>query len=481
MKIGLAIDKYRKLEGMVITRLTRPLLMCLSHSTQGNHEYYKKTLKIPACFYSLTYVGQEINYGNDGKQAIKEFLEKQNIEKIYKIIKTIEKNSDGLLKYSQILQKKDFRKTSNKKLAKELENFLEKVKKVTVCLGVPHIIDEVLAERINEAFEKKFGKKKAAEYLQKLAVSTKETLLEKQNKEIEKIAREMKAKKISLTEAMPKIIEKRIRLLMRNFAWLNQTYWVGEPFSFDEYVEKIRLAMEKSQNGIGNKSQEMFLAKRQVKDKNLVLAIDALQELIFIHTYRIEAYFASAFFAKNLLNETAERIGVSFEDMLYLLPCEIEKSLSGKKTSVKELIIERKNGYAMCSFNGDFVVFTGKESEQLLDVQKQKEVSATQISGQIAFSGKVSGEAVIINTKNDFHKAKDGMVLVCPMTTIDFVPLLSKTKAIVTNEGGITCHASIISREMKIPCIIGTKTATKILKDGDLVEVDAEKGIVRKL
>ncbi|TSC53383.1 MAG: pyruvate, water dikinase, partial [Parcubacteria group bacterium LiPW_39] len=54
-------------------------------------------------------------------------------------------------------------------------------------------------------------------------------------------------------------------------------------------------------------------------------------------------------------------------------------------------------------------------------------------------------------------------------------------KAIITDQGGILCHAAIISREMEIPCIINTKIATKVLKDGDLVEVDAEKGIVKKI
>ena len=56
-----------------------------------------------------------------------------------------------------------------------------------------------------------------------------------------------------------------------------------------------------------------------------------------------------------------------------------------------------------------------------------------------------------------------------------------KAGAIVTDEGGLTSHAAIVSRELKIPCIVGTKIATKILKDGDIVEVDAENGIVRKI
>ena len=58
---------------------------------------------------------------------------------------------------------------------------------------------------------------------------------------------------------------------------------------------------------------------------------------------------------------------------------------------------------------------------------------------------------------------------------------MKKAAAIVTDEGGITSHAAIVSRELGIPCVIGTKFATKVFKDGDLIEVDADKGIVRKI
>jgi pyruvate,water dikinase len=67
------------------------------------------------------------------------------------------------------------------------------------------------------------------------------------------------------------------------------------------------------------------------------------------------------------------------------------------------------------------------------------------------------------------------------MTTTNFVPVLSKVSAIVTDEGGITCHAAIVSRELNIPCIIGTRIATKAFKSGDIIEVDADNGIVRKI
>jgi pyruvate,water dikinase len=64
------------------------------------------------------------------------------------------------------------------------------------------------------------------------------------------------------------------------------------------------------------------------------------------------------------------------------------------------------------------------------------------------------------------------------MTTPDYVSAMKLASAFVTDEGGIMCHAAIIARELKKPCIIGTKIATKVLKDGDLVEVDADRGVV---
>ena len=74
-----------------------------------------------------------------------------------------------------------------------------------------------------------------------------------------------------------------------------------------------------------------------------------------------------------------------------------------------------------------------------------------------------------------------GDVLLAVMTRPVYVPAMRKASAIVTNEGGVTCHAAIVSRELGIPCVIGTKIATKVFKDGDLIEVDADKGLAKKV
>lgn len=101
--------------------------------------------------------------------------------------------------------------------------------------------------------------------------------------------------------------------------------------------------------------------------------------------------------------------------------------------------------------------------------------------GLVGAPGKVSGRVVIIHTKHDLRRVFDGAILVSVTTNPDYVPAMRKCKAIVTDEGGITSHAAIVCRELRIPCVVGTKNGTKVFKDGDRVEVDATKGIVRKI
>ncbi|HTX86553.1 MAG TPA: PEP-utilizing enzyme [Candidatus Nanoarchaeia archaeon] len=153
-----------------------------------------------------------------------------------------------------------------------------------------------------------------------------------------------------------------------------------------------------------------------------------------------------------------------------------------KKLSPPDLkkIKGRLGGYAL--FNGK--LYTPQELKVQLRKNKivlEKEVvrPIKNIKGITACSGWAKGKAKIVISKNQFAKFKAGEILVAEMTEPSFVPIIKKAAAIITDEGGVTCHAAIVARELGIPCIIGTKIATKVLHDGDLVEVDADKGIVK--
>lgn len=101
--------------------------------------------------------------------------------------------------------------------------------------------------------------------------------------------------------------------------------------------------------------------------------------------------------------------------------------------------------------------------------------------GLSASTGKAIGHVKVVRSSTQIDKVKPGDILVAVMTRPDYIVAMKRAAAIVTNEGGITSHAAIVSRELGIPCIIGTKIATEVLKDGDLVEVDANNGFVKVL
>jgi phosphoenolpyruvate synthase/pyruvate phosphate dikinase len=105
-----------------------------------------------------------------------------------------------------------------------------------------------------------------------------------------------------------------------------------------------------------------------------------------------------------------------------------------------------------------------------------------EIKGVSASAGKIRGRVrIILDPKREKMDFAKGDILVTSMTRPEFLPLMKKASAFITDEGGITCHAAIVAREMKKPCIIGMKNATDVLRDGQMVEVDANKGVVRIL
>ena len=101
--------------------------------------------------------------------------------------------------------------------------------------------------------------------------------------------------------------------------------------------------------------------------------------------------------------------------------------------------------------------------------------------GTCAYPGKTRGSVKIVNSVLDIKKVEIGDIMVSLTTYPAFLSAMKKASAIITEDGGITCHAAIVARELKIPCVVGIKKLTKFLNDGDMIEVDANKGIVRKI
>ncbi len=197
------------------------------------------------------------------------------------------------------------------------------------------------------------------------------------------------------------------------------------------------------------------LTEARLKTENLFNAVDAMLRK----------------YTRHIANKT----GYSSQVTEFLLIDEVLNYLdTGKILDLKELS-ERSNGMGLFYKNASCSVITGTDFNRL----EQALITPTQeLKGQVAYKGYAKGIVRIVNDPKKVVEFNDGDILVTGMTRPEFLPLMKKAAAFVTDAGGLLSHAAIIARELKKPCIIGTNTASKILKNGDLVEVDANKGIV---
>ncbi len=184
----------------------------------------------------------------------------------------------------------------------------------------------------------------------------------------------------------------------------------------------------------------------------------------------------------SFLEEVAKEHNLTYHDLVDSTVEEVGSFLKDKKMISDEEKEKRKKGiFLVYEKNKKVKIFYDNNAQEMLNTVLYSEEE--EVKGMVASTGgvdKIEGKVrVVINPeREEFHKDE---ILVTSMTRIEFVPLMRKAKAIITNEGGIACHAAIVSRELGIPCIIGTKIATKMLKNDDLVEMDVNKGVVKIL
>lgn len=187
----------------------------------------------------------------------------------------------------------------------------------------------------------------------------------------------------------------------------------------------------------------------------------------------------SKYFAK-----AAGILGVSSELITCIHPDELGQVLI-EENSVDPVVLvaeleKRMKWCAITRGQTAYAVNFGYDQKELSVFDKiNSDGNIRELKGSAAFKGLVRGRAKIVNAMDDMKGFEEGDILVSIQSSPSLMAAIQKCSAIVADEGGITCHASVISRELKKPCIIGTKVATKVIKNGDHIEVDADKGMVR--
>jgi len=216
----------------------------------------------------------------------------------------------------------------------------------------------------------------------------------------------------------------------------------------------------------------------QIKSSSrLIGLIDLAREFIYLQTYRMDIFFLAHFHIYPFLEIIGERFCLKVAELVYLTGDEITRLLEGKRTLNKQEIKNRINDYALIEINGKYTILAGNQVRK----KAQKISKGTIVRGMIANRGRASGRVKVVNDVEEMAKVNKGDIVVSLTTHPKLMPAIIKASGIITDRGGILCHAAIVSREFGIPCIVGTNNATKVFKDGDMVELNAYEGMARKI
>ena len=283
----------------------------------------------------------------------------------------------------------------------------------------------------------------------------------------------------------------------RKWGWIPYDYGA---FVWDEdhfYDELAKLLM-KPLGAVHNRMDDLLSWPRTVRRRRNAICrangidgdhkrlFEALQHCSFLLYFKKEIFTKAHLHVQPLLSEVFRRCGLEYEAGCYLLPNEVRDALLVGKMPDPDMIRGRRTLSVFQTTHPDRHDFLSEEKRDRLleeiarDGKNEKELRR-EISGISAMPGQIRGRVRILLDSRDLDSLAEGDVLVTSMTSPDYIAGMRRAAAIVTDEGGITSHAAIVARELKKPCVIGTKVATQVFRDGDLVLVNADRGVVQVL
>ncbi len=404
-----------------------------------------------------------------------EFLKQQildNTDFLEQLEKYHYAHAEALIDYCKDFHNMDFSKKTDKQLLQYFEKFEKLYNELALYTYIP-VIGTFPLEGILEPYLKK-KLKKSMSYGVCFSLLTHHGHKSWSRKEEEDLF------EISKCQDADKLLDEHTE----KFAWLNLGYkFLGKPLTkeyFKEKLEKIK-TLEPLPKDIDIKTEK--LVKELDIDEDHQLLFKALGKIIWLKEYRDGIYTWSHHEFNFLIKEILKRFNIPKEAGFYMKICEYKDVLKGKDFDT-DCIKKRKATFVWLWDDTEYYYegeSANKKLAEELDGWNLEAEDRDVIQGSVASPGKVRGVAKIVENESQLSKVEKGDILITYMTKPSFLPAMERAAAIVTNEGGVTCHAAIVSREMKKPCVIGIKVATQVFKDGDMVEVDADKGVVKKI
>lgn len=368
------------------------------------------------------------------------------------------------------------RETTPQELVQYFDKLVHYIGNLEVYQMAAAFIIRVLSWKLEKALQEicpQDTEKEIKEKISILAYDERDSVPLQMNRDLLELA--VLYKKHDITDMM-------IQDFVERYDWSQMMFLVYDPLTSGSVRHELEMVKdpEKELEKLDSAKKQNIKRKIELqKELSVGEKINNKVNMLILAQYNeskeIEQFQHLHYYFYPVLLEIAIRFGLTYNELIYCFEDEIRDGLLlGKSLPTKDEI-QKRRVYGCTIYISDGIFGVDKTI-----YQPQKTAYDT-IKGFCASKGRAYGTVKIVFDAIDLQKVNEGDILVTGMTLPNFLVAMRKAAAIVTNDGGVTCHAAIVSRELGKPCVIGTKIATEVLEDGDVVEVDADNAIVKKI
>jgi phosphoenolpyruvate synthase/pyruvate phosphate dikinase len=428
----------------------------------------------------------------------------------------LRRNAEALAEQSRKFESSE--RLSNAQLASMLDEY-SRFGDVTYSWGIlPNLLDyasdetdNILLAKLDSYLRSKTGDaKQSAVWMNDLTTPDEKSFPNQEHEEFLELAIQVK-KNHALAEAMRSKTSKEINALFheprfarenalvnahaRKWEWLSFLFMGPVKWTKHYFLHRLRDSLRGDADIEGELAHLRALPEYVRKARATALAavrpdakhealFEAARKMMFLKAWRKDMQVRSYYCLANLVREASRRLSLSPELVYCMTAAELSAALRGESDAPqKRELEERRRECALYTEKERVLLATGAGLKRVTAGIKEDETKHEGIKsfkGTCACPGHAFGTVRIINKAEEMAKMQRGDVLVSQMTNPEIVIAMKKAAAIVTDFGGLTCHAAIVSRELGIPCVVGTRIATRVLRDGDRVAVNATLGEVTK-
>lgn len=410
------------------------------------------------------------NYDDD-KEFERQILQASGsaVDAIDSFIASMERTARNLNKVAKSIESDYLRTGKNEDLIADLRAYWDAYEQHMISLFTFWNVERMLSDKLTTELQAAGRQGDIDDGLSRYLRPNEPNYFMIERTQLKKIAERFSVGDYEDLSAAPKALVKALETHRNTYGFLLAPFNLENPLPLNELLDRAKEVEGESQSETG--AVDRFLDLAPGVRRLAVLT----QRFTFWKSERLDMFVLADARAANLYRQVAAALSMQLKDLFAMTSREMVQSLRSGEVSIDRAVIkQRQKSYCLILSGGKIDFY-----EPCVSSGQNQDDGLTELTGVAASAGLATGPVRLINDLKDAKLLKNGEIIVTAMTRPEMGAALDRAVAFVTDEGGMLCHAAIISREMKKPCVIAIGNATKVLRNGQKIEVDGAKGVVR--